>query len=115
MKASAGHVKALTAIVDKKVNLVRHAEVHAKSLVDLTAMTKDLFPKGTGPASGVTDAKEGIWKDAEKWNGALEKMNAQVAKLEAAVKTGEVDKLKPELEATTDACAACHKTFRAGK
>jgi len=58
-------------------------------------------------------ARPEIWSDAAKFKAAGEKMQAEVVKLDAAAKSGNLDALKGAVGAVGGACKACHDDFRA--
>jgi len=68
---------------------------------------------GAGTDIGETKAKADIWKEQAKFKGAADKMQAEVVKLAAAAKTGNLDNLKAAFGPAADACKACHDDFRA--
>ncbi len=115
MRAIASHLKALTPISAKKVPFAKHAVLHAQAVVELSKVLGELFPKGTGPSSGETDAMDSIWKDAKAWNQSLESFRLEATRLAAAASVGEFTALRAQVEVTNDSCAACHTSFRAGR
>lgn len=58
-------------------------------------------------------AKPEIWKDAAKFKDSSDKFVVEVAKLEAAAKTGNLDTIKAAFGAVGGSCKACHDAFRA--
>lgn len=54
-----------------------------------------------------------IWKEGAKFKEASEKMQAEVAKLEVAAKTGNLDTIKAAFGAAGASCKACHDSFQA--
>jgi cytochrome c556 len=58
-------------------------------------------------------AKPEIWKEQAKFKEASDKMVAEVAKLEVAAKTGNLDTIKAAFGAAGGSCKACHDSFRA--
>lgn len=58
-------------------------------------------------------AKPDIWKEQAKFKESSDKMVAEVAKLEAATKTGNLDAIKVAFGAVGGSCKACHDAFRA--
>jgi cytochrome c556 len=72
------------------------------------------FAEGTD--KGVPQrAKPEVWKEQPKFKAAAEKMQAEVAKLDAAAKTGNLDAIKAAVGAVGSSCKACHDDFRAEK
>lgn len=62
---------------------------------------------------GNTKAKAEVWSDAAGFKTAAEKMQAEVAKLNAAAKTGNLDAVKTAFGAAGQSCKACHDNYRA--
>jgi cytochrome c556 len=60
-------------------------------------------------------AKAEVWSDGAKFKAAADKMVAEVAKLDAAAKSGNLDQLKAAAGAVGSSCKACHDDFRAEK
>ncbi len=60
-----------------------------------------------------TRALPEIWKEGAKFKEASDKMVAEVAKLEAAAKTGNLDNIKAAFGAAGGSCKACHDSFQA--
>ena len=69
------------------------------------------FGPGTDKAAP-TKAEPAVWSEAAKFKAASEKMQAGVAKLAAAAKTGNLDNLKAAFGPTAASCKACHDDFR---
>lgn len=67
---------------------------------------------GPGTDKGETRAKPEIWKEQAKFNDDAEKMQAEVAKLAAAAKTGNLDSIKAAFGPAARTCKACHDDFR---
>jgi len=67
---------------------------------------------GEGTDKGETRAKPEIWKEAAKFKDAADKNQAEVAKLVAAAKTGNLDNLKAAFGPAAQTCKACHDNFR---
>ncbi|GCL65272.1 c-type cytochrome [Pseudaquabacterium pictum] len=71
---------------------------------------------GPGTDKGMPNrAKPEIWSDAAKFKAANDKMIAEVAKLDAAAKSGSLDAIKAAMGAVGGSCKACHDDFRAEK
>ena len=65
-----------------------------------------------GSDKGDTRAKPEIWTEMDKVKAGAEKMEAEVAKLNAAAKTGNLDALKTAFGAAAQTCKACHDNYR---
>lgn len=67
-----------------------------------------------GPGTDVGDhrAKAEVWSDADKFKAGGQKMVEEVAKLNAAAKSGNLDQLKAAFGETAKTCKGCHDNFR---
>lgn len=65
-----------------------------------------------GSDKGETRAKPEIWKDSAKYKEAADKMQAEMVKLSAAAKAGNVDALKTAFGPAAVTCKGCHDNFR---
>jgi cytochrome c556 len=81
---------------------------------DIAAMASKLpwAAFGDGTDKGDTRAKPEIWKEQAKFHEASEKMVAELGKVAAAAKTGNVDNLKAAFGPAAATCKACHDAFR---
>jgi cytochrome c556 len=67
---------------------------------------------GEGTDKGETRAKPEIWKESAKFKEAADKSQAELAKVVAAAKTGNLDALKAAVGPAGASCKACHDNFR---
>lgn len=67
---------------------------------------------GEGTDKGETRAKPEIWKESAKYKEAVDKMQAEIGKLNVAAKAGNVDALKAAFGPAAASCKACHDSFR---
>ena len=65
-----------------------------------------------GTASGETRAKPEIWTERAKFDAAANKMQEEVAKLNVAAKSGNLDQIKVAFGAAGQSCKACHDNYR---
>lgn len=65
-----------------------------------------------GTDKGETRAKPEIWTEQAKFKEAGDKMQAEMVKLAAAAKTGNVDNLKAAFQSAAGTCKACHDAYR---
>ena len=71
---------------------------------------------GEGTDKGMPNrAKPEVWSQNAKFKDLAEKLGAEMAKLDAAAKTGSQDTLKAAATGVGGACKACHDDFRAEK
>ena len=67
---------------------------------------------GEGTDMGETRAKPEIWKESARFKEASEKAQAELVKVVAAAKTGNLDALKTAVGPAGSSCKACHDHFR---
>ncbi len=65
-----------------------------------------------GSDKGETKAKPEIWTEMDKFKGAAAKMQEEMAKLNVAAKSGNLDSIKAAVGETGKACKACHDNYR---
>jgi len=65
-----------------------------------------------GSGTGDTKARPEIWSDNAKFKAASEKMQAEMSKLAAAAKGGNLDAIKAAFGPVGGTCKACHDDFR---
>ena len=89
----------------------------AKMVADNAAIVETMsklpwagFSEGTD--KGDTRAKPEIWTEQAKFKEGADKMQAEVAKLSAAAKTGNLDNVKAAFGAVGQTCKACHDAYR---
>ena len=83
---------------------------NAEVVLSLSKLPWAAFGEGTD--KGDTRAKPEIWSQHAKFSEASDKMQAEVAKLAAAAKTGNLDNLKAAFGPAAGTCKACHDNFR---
>lgn len=67
---------------------------------------------GEGTDKGETRAKPEIWKESAKFKDAADKAQAELGKVVAAAKTGNLDALKAAMGPAGSSCKSCHDNFR---
>ena len=65
-----------------------------------------------GSDLGETRALPKVWSEVDKFKAAAMKSNEDIAKLDAAAKTGSLDAIKSAVGAVGQSCKACHDTYR---
>src|SRR5215213_9548092 len=68
------------------------------------------FVEGTD--KGETRAEPKIWTEMDKFKGAAAKMQEEMAKLNVAAKSGNLDAIKAAAGETGKSCKACHDVYR---
>lgn len=93
------------------------AKVAAENADIVATLSKLPFTAfGEGTDKGLPNrATPAIWKEQAKWKAAADKMVAEVAKLDAAAKAGNLDQIKAAMGGVGQSCKACHDDFRAEK
>ena len=89
------------------------AAVAADNAAVVEAMSKLPWAAfGEGTDKGDTRAKPAVWSEQAKFREGAEKMQAEVSKLTAATKTGNLDAVKTAFGAAGQTCKACHDAYR---
>ncbi len=66
----------------------------------------------SGSDLGDTRAEPKIWTEMDKFKELARKMQDEMAKLNVAAKSGNLDSIKAAAGATGKSCKACHDTYR---
>ena len=77
------------------------------------AKIPSLFPAGTGPDVGKTRAKPEIWAKKDLFIQKAKDYAAAAQAIDAAARTGDLNKVMALHENVDKACKACHDPFRA--
>ena len=88
----------------------KQAADNAAVLATVAALPWAAFGEGTD--KGDTRAKPDIWKESAKFKEGADKMQAEMGKLVAAARTGNLDSLKAAFGPAAQSCKACHDAFR---
>jgi cytochrome c556 len=65
-----------------------------------------------GSDKGDTKAKPEIWSESDKFKAAAAKMQEEMAKLNVAAKSGNLDAIKVAVGETGKQCKGCHDSYR---
>ena len=107
----AAHFGRLGAMAQGKVPFdAKVAAENADVLAVVAKLPLTAFVEGSD--KGETRAKPEIWKEAAKFKEAADTNQAEMAKLVAAAKTGNLDNLKAAFGSAAPTCKACHDSFR---
>lgn len=102
----------LGAMANGRVAFDQHAAAeNAEIAVMLSKLPWIAFPVGSD--GNLTKAKPNVWTEQDKFKDLSEKMQAEMVKLLATAKTGNLDNYKLAYRATANACKACHDNFSA--
>lgn len=107
----AGHFGPLGAMANGRAPFDAQA---AARHADVLAVVASLPFAGFVPGSdkGDTRADPSIWKEQADFKAKGEKMQAEMQKLAAAARSGNLDNLKAAFGPTAQSCKACHDAYR---
>lgn len=90
-----------------------NAEVVARNAAYLAVLDKMPWDGFAASTEGVkSHALPAVWKEADKFKAAQEKLQEEVAKLVAATKGGDEAAAKAAIGAVGKSCGGCHDHFR---
>jgi cytochrome c556 len=116
MKGMGGAMRTLTPMVRGEQPWNQGSVVQAATTVNSTAkVIPSVFPAGTGPDAGKTDALPAIWTNNADFAAkakALEDASAQLLQLAQA---GNEAGAKAQFANIGRACGGCHETYRVKK
>jgi cytochrome c556 len=108
----AAHFGRIGAMVNGRVPFdAKVAAENAEIVATMSKLPWAAFGPGTDQGAP-TRAKPEIWRESDKVKAGADKMVAEVAKLEAAAKSGNLDQLRAAFGATGQTCKACHDAYR---
>lgn len=87
------------------------AQDNAEVVAQMAKLPWAAFGPGTDKGAS-TKALPAIWTERAKFDSDTANFQAEVTKLAAAAKTGNLDNLKAAFGATAGTCKACHDSFR---
>lgn len=89
------------------------AKVAAQNAEVATVMSTLPFAAfGPGTDKGETRAKPEIWAEMDKFNAGAKKMQDEMAKLNVAAKSGNLDAIKAAAGEVGKTCKGCHDDYR---
>jgi cytochrome c556 len=118
MKAISGHMGALGAMAKGEVSFTDEAFGHAHAVHQLSQGLERYFPAGTakGEVDGVeTRALPAIWEQNDKFQQAIEQIQAESKKLADMSEGGEFEQAAFAQQVGAlgkQGCGNCHETFR---
>ena len=84
----------------------------AQESADIVVFMSKLPWAGFGAGTEGGKAKPEVWKEQAKFHDLSGKMEAEVVKLNAAAKTGNLDNLETAFGPAANSCKSCHDSFR---
>jgi cytochrome c556 len=114
MKDNAAQMKAIYAVVDAKAGDMADVQKRAAAVQANAAKIPSLFPAGSGVDAfpGKTNAMAEIWRNFDAFKQAAAMLGSEAGKLADAAKTGDMNALSAQFDATGAKCGGCHKQFR---
>jgi cytochrome c556 len=107
----AAHFGRIGAMASGKVPF--DAKVAADNAVMVETMSKLPWSAfGPGTDKGETRALPDVWKEPDAFKSGADKMQAEIGKLVAATKTGNLESVKTAFGAAGQTCKACHEDYR---
>jgi cytochrome c556 len=107
----ASHFGRIGAMVQGKAPFdAKAAAENAELALMMSKLPYTAFVPGTD--KGETKAKAEIWTEGDKFRAAATKMQDEMAKLNAAAKTGNLDTIKAAFGPVGQSCKACHDEYR---
>jgi len=107
----AAHFGRVAAMANGKIPFdAKAAADNAEIATIMSKLPYTAFIEGTD--KGETRAKPEIWTENDKFRAAATKMQDEMAKLNAAAKTGDIGTIKAAVGAVGKSCKACHDNYR---
>ncbi|MDR2129315.1 MAG: cytochrome c [Burkholderiaceae bacterium] len=108
---TARHFGALGGMANGKVPFdAAAAAANADVLAAVHKLPWGAFGENTSGAK--SNAKASVWKEAAKFKQGADEMDATVAKLVVAAKSGNLDNLKAAFGPAAKTCKSCHDQFK---
>jgi cytochrome c556 len=105
------HFGRIGAMVNGRVPFdAKAAETNIEIATTMSKLPYVAFIEGTD--KGETRAKPEIWSEMDKFRTAASTMQDEMAKLNAATKTGNLDAIKAQFGKVGQSCKACHDNYR---
>ena len=109
----ASHFGRLGAMAQGRVPFdAKVASEHMAVILAVHKLPWTAFPAGSDKGHP-NRAKANIWSDAAGFKAAEDKFVAEIAKLDAAVRSGQADSLKTAFGPVGGTCKGCHDNYRA--
>jgi cytochrome c556 len=116
MKAQGGAMRTLTPIVRGEQPWSQQAAVQAATtLNNVSKAIPTVFPQGSGPEAGKTDALPVIWQNFGDFQAKSKALETESAKLLQLAQAGDEAGFKAQFPAVGRTCGGCHETYRVKK
>ena len=113
MKAMAGHMGAIAAIVTGKISAKDDLKAHATAMEAMASVVPHLFPEGSD--FGETEALPAIWQKPDDFKKAVAAYVTAADMMNKAAMGGDMAATGAALKALGGSCGGCHKSFREKK
>lgn len=116
MKAQGGAMRTLTPMVRGEQPFNQQAAVQAVTTLNNTAkVIPSVFPQGSGPEAGKTDALPAIWQNWTDFQAKAKALETESAKLLQLAQAGDEAGFKAQFPAVGRSCGGCHENYRVKK
>ena len=116
MKGQGAAMRSLTPIVRGESPWSQETAVKAATtLHDTAKVIPSVFPQGSGPDAGKTDALPAIWQNFADFQAKAKALETESAKLLQLAQAGDQAGFKAQFPAVGRACGGCHQTYRVKK
>lgn len=85
-------------------------ELNAETIEMMGRIVFDAFPAGS--EGGASKAKPELWKEVDRFKQLSHSAQAEMEKLRAAAKTGDMQILKARFSDVSKSCKACHDQYK---
>jgi cytochrome c556 len=105
------HMGRIYGMVQGKVPYDKEAAIRSAEIVEFASkLPYEAFTAGSDLME--SKAKPAIWKEEARFRQLASDMQAEVVKLGAAARTGNLEALRTQFRATAKACDACHDVYK---
>ena len=113
MKSVGAHTTAAAMIIKGESGKIEDLATHARALADLAKISASIFPAGSGPETGKTDALPEVWNDPEDFAEKIRSFIDLSAAFAEVASGGDRKRAGGALGALAkDSCKACHQKYR---
>jgi cytochrome c556 len=116
MKGQGAAMRTLTPMVRGEQPFNQQAAVQAATALNTTAKAiPAVFPQGSGPEAGKTDALPAIWQNFADFQAKAKALETESAKLLQLAQAGDEAGFKAQFPAVGRSCGGCHEGYRVKK
>lgn len=116
MKAQGGAMRALTPIIRGEQPWNQQTAIQAATTLNTSAKAiPSVFPQGSGPEAGKTDALPSIWQNWSDFETKSKALETESAKLLQLAQAGDEAGFKAQFPSVGRTCGGCHENYRVKK